>query len=328
MVGAMAKFRYECASVVVYDPVAQHRNATRMALYSLGFGKVSASETLDALNRSVKHVPPDLVLCEAGSDGSELCDHIQTLRLGTEGHVNPFLVIIVTAWEKSRELAHKVIDSGADDLILRPFSTGILKSRIDTHIEHRKGFVVTHNYVGPDRRSALNRPLNVELFSPPNSLKMKTMDGLTMPEANFRLQQELRRAKGTLANERLTREAFQICILWRLLQEDDDADSEDHRTNLARLALAVAKRCRESDLEGALQWCDSIVAAVEGLHFGVDRSASLQLLGQAALTLNLIVSPERSRSALLQTIEETVATIRTRAAGGVEKPRSKFIAVG
>ena len=328
MVGAMPQFRYERASIVVYDPVAQHRNATRMALYSLGFGKVSSSDTLDALNRAIKLAPPDLVFCEASGVGSELCEMIQTVRLGTAGHANPFLIVMVTAWEKSHELAQMVVNSGADDLVLRPFSTQILKTRIDSHIERRKGFVITHDYVGPDRRKDSSRPTNVELFRPPNSLKMKTMDGLTMPEANFRLQQELRRAKGTLASERLTREVFHICVLWRILQDYDDQDVAHHRANLSRLALAVARRCRATELEPALQWCDSIVAAVEGLHFGVDRSASLHLLGQAALTLNQIVCPEQPRSALLQSIDAAAATMRARTTGNPEVESAKVAVMG
>ena len=323
----MPLFRYERASIVVYDSVAQHRNATRMALYSLGFGKVSASDTLESLNRAIKYAPPDLVLCEASGVGTELCELIQTLRLGVGGHANPFLVVIVTAWEKSRELAQMVVNSGADDLILRPYSTTILKRRIDSHIERRKGFVITHNYVGPDRRNDSSRPANAELFRPPNSLKMKTMDGLTMPEANFRLQQELRRAKSEFASERLTREVFQICILWRILQDGNDLDLEDHLVNLGRLATAAARRCRAMELEAALQWCDSVVAAVEGLHFGVDRSASMHLLGQAAVTLYRIVSPERPHSVLLQSIDTAATTMRARAVIN-QKPSAEVAVVG
>jgi len=327
-VGEVPKFRYERANIVVYDPVAQHRNATRMALYSLGFGKVSSADSLDALDREIKHVPPDLVVCEATEGGGELCELIQTLRLGTAGHVNPFLVVIVSTWEKSHELAQMVLNSGADDLILRPYSTATLKTRIDTHIERRKAFVITHDYVGPDRRKASNRPANIELFQPPNSLKMKTMDGLTMPEANYRLQLELRRAKGTLANERLEREVFQICVLWQLLQESDDPACDDHRANLSRLAQDVARRCRATEREEALQWCDSIIAAVDGLHFGVDRSASLHILGQAVLMLNEIACPERSRSALLQDIEKTAAAIRARSEAKAEIPTEATVAAG
>ena len=43
----------------------------------------------------------------------------------------------------------------------------------------RKSFVITTDYVGPDRRKDDNRPSNAELFAPPNSLKMKAKDKLS-----------------------------------------------------------------------------------------------------------------------------------------------------
>jgi len=129
----------------------------------------------------------------------------------------------------------------------------------------------------------------------------------------------LRRAKEALATEKLSREVFRICVLWRMLQDEGDPDAGGHQADLSRLTQSVAKRCRATELEGALQWCESILAAVEGLRFGVDRNASLHLLGQAALSLNQIVSPDRARSAHLQSIEETVATIRARSAGRSEE---------
>lgn len=309
----MAKPRYEFADILVFDPVAAHRNATRMALFSLGFRKVAACDTIEDLDRAIKHVPPDIIVCEAQGVEDALCDLIATVRHGTGGHANPFIIIIVTAWEKSHALVGRVVNSGADDLVLRPFSTKILKSRIDVHAERRKGFVVTHDYVGPDRRKDSNRPSNIELFQPPNSLKMKALDGLTMPEANFRLQQELRRAKETLAGEKLAREVFRICVLWRILQDLGDEDPDVLIQELRDLALSVAKRCRAGEMEEALGWCDSILAAVEGLHHGVDRNASLHLLGQGALNLNQTVAPDRTKADHMRLVEETVATIRARA---------------
>ena len=95
----------------------------------------------------------------------------------TDGCDNPFIVIIVTAWEKSTGLINRVVNSGADDLLLRPFSTALLGSRIEAHIERRKGFVITTDYVGPDRRQSQVRQTNAaETFDPPNSLKMKAKD--------------------------------------------------------------------------------------------------------------------------------------------------------
>jgi len=311
----MARLNYEVAETLVYDPVAENRTATRAVLYTLGFRKIATCSTLDALNRAITLAPPDLVLCEAQGAETQLCDLIQTLRQGTGGHANPFLVIIVTAWEKNEALVHRVLNSGADDLILRPFSTNRLKARIESHIERRKSFVITHEYVGPDRRNDPDRPFDPDLFQPPNSLKMKAKDGLSLQEAQARLQQELRTAKDTLATEKLRRDTFQICVLWRLLQDPGDPGASANLAKLRDLNQLVAKRCREGELEAALQWCDSIQAAVEGLHFGVDRNASMHLLGQGALNLNQIVAPDLSRADHLRELEEVVQKIKAHADG-------------
>src|SRR6202012_822917 len=127
--------------------------------------------TLEAMVEIIQRQAPDLVLAETQGAADELCLAIQQLRQGAAGY-NPFIVIIVTAWEKSASLITKVVNSGADDLLLRPFSTALLGSRIEAHVARRKGFVITTEYVGPDRRKEPGRGA-IDLFDPPNSLKMK-----------------------------------------------------------------------------------------------------------------------------------------------------------
>jgi DNA-binding response OmpR family regulator len=315
VVGFMARLCYETAETLVYDPVAAHRNGTRAVLYSLGFRQIETCATVGAFNDAIKRTPPDLALCEAKGAGAEvLCDMIQSLRQGADGQVNPFLVIIVTAWEKTNTLVSRVLNSGADDLLIRPFSTELLRMRVDTHVERRKGFVITHDYVGPDRRSDPARSANTELFQPPNSLKMKAKDGLSVQEVQIRMHKELRVAKNTLNLEKLRRDAFQVCIMWRLLQEQEGATAEANLDKLSELTQSVAKRCRSSEFEAATQWCESVLAALEGLRFGVDRNASLHLLGHAALSLNQVLHPEKSKLDHTRAVEETVAMIKTRAA--------------
>jgi hypothetical protein len=55
---------------------------------------------------------------------------------------------------------------------------------------------------------------------------------------------------------------------------------------LKDVTRSVARRCSGTDFEPAIEWCDSILAAIEGLEVGVDRNASMHLLGHAALNLN------------------------------------------
>lgn len=311
----MARLNYETTDTLVFDPVTSHRNATRAVLFTLGFRKIVTVPTLDSFNEAIWKSTPDLALCEAQGVNTELCDMIQQMRQGHSGHTNPFLVIIVTAWEKSRTLVNQVLNSGADDLVLRPFSINQLRARIDTHVERRKQFVITHDYVGPDRRNDPTRPNPAEPFLPPNSLKMKVMDGLSLADAQARLNQELRQAKDTLNTEKLRRDAFQICILWRLLQEPDDPGAATHLAKLSNLTQSVAKRCRMTEFEAAQEWCDSISAGVEGLQFGVDRNASMHLLGHAALNLNQLLQPETPKPEHLKAIEQAVVMIRARSVG-------------
>ena len=309
----MSRLSYETAETLVYDPVAANRTATRSLLYTIGFRRIESVSSLDALNESMKRRPPDLILCEAQGAEADLCRMIQSLRQGTTGY-NPFTVIIVTAWENSGTLVQSVINSGADDLLLRPFSTAVLSQRIQVHIERRKCFVITSDYVGPDRRKESGRASNVELFQPPNSLKMKVKDTMTSEEMAQKLDIMLKQARETLNTEKLRRDGFQIGILWRLLQDSLPASTkyEADLTKLKDITRSVVRRSADTEFEPALEYCDAVLGAIEGLELGVDRNASMHLLGHAALSLNQVFTPEKSSTDHLAEIDSTVAIIRAR----------------
>ena len=308
----MGRLSYESAETLIYDPVSANRNTTRTSLYTLGFRRIETVSTLDAFFDAIKKRPPDLAFCEAQGADEELCKAIQQLRQGA-GSDNPFLVIMVTDWEKSTALVRRVVNSGADDLILRPFSTAQLGSRILSHVERRKGFVITTEYVGPDRRNDPDRGSNIELFQPPNSLQMKAKERLNADEINRRIDAQLSIARDKLNSEKLRRDAFQLCVQARLLQlQAPGADIGDDLAKFAHLAKQVEKRTRDVGHSEALEGCGSIVGAVEALQLGVDRPASIKLLSSAVIELMHMFAPEKSASAHSAEVDATVAIIRAR----------------
>jgi CheY-like chemotaxis protein len=309
----MSRLSYDSVDVLIYDPVPANRTATRATLYALGFRRTETVSTLEAFIESVQKNPPDIALCEAQGAADELCAAIQQMRQGGTGH-NPFIVLIVTAWEKTTALINKVVSSGADDLILRPFSTATLGQRIETHIDRRKGFVITTDYVGPDRRKDNGRASNVELFDPPNSLKMKAKDKLSSEAIARKLEGELIMAREKLTSEKLRRDSFQVCILWRLIQEAPTlaGQTSPDLAKLQVLAKSIELRSSGTDFEPAVEWCQSVLAAAEGLVVGVDRNASLHLLGHAGLSLHQVFHPEKTAADQLSEIDATVAIIRAR----------------
>jgi DNA-binding response OmpR family regulator len=280
---------------LIYDPVAANRTATRSLLYTIGFRRIETVSTLADLHECMKRRPPDLVLCEAQGVEADLCKMIQDLRQGATGY-NPFVVIIVTAWENSGALVTSVINSGADDLLLRPFSTTVLGARILSHVERRKSFVITTDYVGPDRNKEPGKRSNVQLFHPPNSLKLKVKEPMTSEEATQKLGVMLKSAREMLNTEKLRRDAFQVCILWRLLQ-DNAPGSQRYDVDLAKLGeltRSVMQRSADTEFQAAVEHCEAVIGAVEGLAMNVDRNASMHLLGHAALSLNQLFTPEKS----------------------------------
>lgn len=310
----MQRLTYETADVLVYDPVAANRNATRASLYMLGFRRIETVATLDAFAEYIFKTPPDLVLCEVQGAAPQICDLIQNLRQGAGE--NPFIVVIVTTWDNSTALVSSILNSGADDLLLRPFSVTQLGQRVRAHIERRKGFVITTDYIGPDRRREGSRTSTIELFQPPNSLKMKAADGLSTEEAAARLEEELRTARDVFGAEKLRRDAFQICVLWRLLQGYPPG-ARQYDLDLAKLTgltQSVSNRSIGTDQATAVQWCDEIMSAIDGLNKGVDRNASLHVLGKAALKLVQVFDPNIPPNERLSQIDAAVAIIHARQA--------------
>src|SRR3546814_16454768 len=78
---------------------------------------------------------------------------VSDLRHGRLG-VNPYLPIILTSWESDMQLVRRVVDAGADDLLVKPLSTRIILDRIETVALHRKPFVVTSDYIGQIGRAS------------------------------------------------------------------------------------------------------------------------------------------------------------------------------
>lgn len=309
----MARLSYDSVEALIYDPVSANRTATRAALYSLGFRRTETVPTLEAMIEVIQKQTPDLVLAETQGAADELCLAIQQLRQGAGGY-NPFIVIIVTAWEKTSALINKVVNSGADDLLLRPFSTALLGTRIEAHIERRKGFVITTDYVGPDRRRDASRPGDAEMFDPPNSLKMKAKDRMSADLIAKRLDMELQVAREKLAGEKLRRDSFQICILWRLLREQRLGTPQfgADLMKLGNLTRSIERRCTDTGREKVPERCAVILSAIDALKEGQDSEAALSSVGAAALGMHQLICPEKSPTDQLNEIDATVAIIRAR----------------
>ena len=199
---------YDLAEVLVCDPVTSNRAATRSALYSLGFRQIEIGGNLRDFLDALENRPPDLAICDSRVGETELCQAIRGIRQCVGGY-NPFVIIIVTTWTPSAALTREVMNAGADSLLLRPFSATLLDQRIKTHVLEQKPFIVTDEYIGPERR-ALERRSGVFSFIPPNSLKAKIGNRANPDEAIRQFHIELRAARARLISAKQQRTTLRL----------------------------------------------------------------------------------------------------------------------
>lgn len=322
----MTKRLYESAATIVYDPVASNRTATRASLHSLGFRKVELAPSLDILTTYLNEREPDLLFAEVSGAETEVCDLIQTIRQGMLGK-NPFLVTIATTWRRDGAIVGKVLNSGADDLVARPFSTSVLGERIKAQVERRKGFVVTSDYIGPDRRRDVSRP-DEECIDVPNSLRVRAIDGLPDEEAVRHIAHVVERGRESLNAQKIRRDAVQLCLQWRFLEQRNRGtrDFFDILARLGKIAEEIGRRAADAGHDDADELCLMIATSVEaitvmsgqvepGMVDSVpDFPPALHRLGHAAMSLGKMFAPAETESAKLDEIEALIARKQGQAA--------------
>jgi hypothetical protein len=163
------------------------------------------------------------------------------------------------------------MESGIDDIITMPISTKLLSDRINKLIRHRKNFVVTSSYVGPDRRTGElieNDPMKPSTIKVPNNLRFKTMgdsEAAASPQVISEMQTRIN-------NHRLNRHAQRIVWLIDESLKADPSGSKPTDINAQRYAeIGNMIELLAYDLESRgyiemVEICDSMTNVLEFLR--------------------------------------------------------------
>ena len=311
-----SSLNYETIEALIYDPVVSNRGAMRAALSALGFRHIDCvSAPVDFAYANFRR-NPDIVFCEIVTNEMMLCDQIQALRLGTIGN-NPFVVVVATTWDHSEALIKRVLNCGADDLILRPFSNGILSTRLEALVERRKGFVITHDYVGPDRRRDPKR-VSSGLFDPPNSFGLKAAGLVPVRDIERHLGKDLTAAKSHLFKEKLRVDVFQIGVLSQLLQETTPTAEifAPRRERLMTLCRTVMQRGGEAKIAGIDLWCKEVLSAIQTLESEKNPAEAYRFMDRAAGNLYQIVNTAKTIDEYRAELDGAIKIIHERIASG------------
>lgn len=139
--------------VLVCESIGIIRQGIRMAFRSLGIRDVVEVSTLHATHAACSETVYHILILNQQVEGHDATFVLRGIRAGTLG-CDPFVLAVMLLASRDEVQVRSAINSGSDDLLLIPFAPDQLTSRLKVLIERRKPFVVTHDYIGPDRRSA------------------------------------------------------------------------------------------------------------------------------------------------------------------------------
>jgi len=168
---------------------------------------------------------------------------VRAIRNGQLGR-DPFLPILIASDAPGDEAMRILVDSGVDTVLVRPLSVGKLCDRLRLLTVQRRPFVVTADYIGPDRRRS-GRPGSVEvpLMTVPNALADRIL-------ADVRAQARAEARQGAWAEvmrQRLIRYAENMRLLGGrcfplALEGDLNAEVMEDMRRLAAIAEDAWKR--------------------------------------------------------------------------------------
>jgi len=269
-------------NVLVYDPDQTSRKATIFALTGIGIRNINEHFSINGLSENIEAIDVDLIILDCSTAGRIIFRFVEDLRNRQVGS-NPFVPVIMTVWSPTRQLVIDALQSGIDDLVMKPVSANVLTNRINTLVRRRKPFVFEESYIGPIRVHDHEELLQRAPIEVPNTLRAKATH-----EPEEKITQEL--VDSIFSFQRCKRIQVELERTVSALKEVFDSNGEDEfPVGLTSNLAALGEDLGEEAYLGAF------------LHI-VELAKALKIVG-GSLHRNGVMSGKRDMELLVQTAE-------------------------
>ncbi|NKB22147.1 MAG: response regulator [Alphaproteobacteria bacterium] len=302
--------KYDDVQVMLADPRTHIRSTLKVALSHAGLENIEHTGNLDGVTDSIEHsIGPDILICDMGLGDGEIIDVVSSVRHNDRGK-NPFLCVIGISWEAEAQDVIRMINCGIDHLVTAPLSPQQILSRVSSMVNHRLPFVVTADYVGPDRRKLTRPGKDYPIVDVPNSLKDKALGIWDLR----RFEQNLATAVGSINTRKIDRQAEIIAALADSITElanEPDGLARIH-PQVERLTLLVGemdRRAGENGIHHVAELCRACVGVVTEMRIGnaTPSEQDLEVLKHLGMAIRASLYPTELNKDLAGDIIKTVA---------------------
>jgi len=315
----MGEYNFSAVEVVIIDPQVHTRRIIRGALNQINAKAItefdSPQSMMEKMEGGASAGMPDLLIIDAEAPDSPNLKFLNQVR---HGHVfrNPFLGIVVSTWNPTNMMLARATNAGADDLMAKPVSIKQVEDRLVALVEQRRPFVVTSDYIGPDRRrQSRENPRLASSMDPPNTVRLKAMNQFGQVD----LQTELANSFDLVNQHKLVGHAFQVAFLVEyalpgLAGKQPDSMSIEHVQRVPAIIEDFLRRIRDPELRVAT---DRVATAlnehIDNIVHPEGRTPE-RLAGFRLATLQLMraTNPDRPVKDMEAEVKASVQTYRMR----------------
>ncbi|MCB2106872.1 MAG: cyclic nucleotide-binding domain-containing protein [Rhodobacteraceae bacterium] len=236
----------------------------RDILSKAGIKKIHAYGELAPCRDLLKTVSPDMIV--VGDDlAAGVFDFVREIRHGQIG-ANPFVLITTLIDPHHVSAVKSAMQAGTDDIIVKPVKPDQLLNRLKRITIHRQAFVVTSDYLGPDRRLKA-RPSQIRRISVLNTMLDKTSGKhVELEDVTAGVEDSM----NDVLEARLDSHGYRLGFVCNLLIEayqsnniTPDVEQKLHvLVDVLKDAAKTAERLGETELAVI---CGSLASQVEGI---------------------------------------------------------------
>lgn len=292
------------ADIVFADGERSIRHGIRTILVDQGYKSIRDYGTLDIVEEEVERTLPDLIVMDAMMDGGEACALAQRIRQRECG-INPFVGIIITVWQPNEAIIRRIVNSGVDDILVKPISPRRLMERINVIAFKRKPFVVTSDYIGPDRRTDASKQRVGQVIPSipvPNTLEAKARG---RPLSMADLQRLISEAMYEINEQRLKRHSYQIAflvgeILSAFQRKVLDDPAKKAIVRLSEVAEEIGVRLKRSSFEHVANLCQNLINVAGSIRRNArnPNPKDLELLKPLSDAILVSFNPDKNAAAM------------------------------
>ncbi len=309
-----ANSNYKNVRIVLFERDYDVRQAIKATLAQDTFTQTLATAGLKTAQTAIFNDRADLMVIDIDQDRDQICKMMRNIRHNLAGD-NPFPVCIALSSDSDFKNVRQAVHSGFDVMLLKPFSMSTLLDRVHHLMRQRAPFVVTPDYIGPDRRasqSGARHSGDDPLITVPNPLKIMASGAVSLARMRHAIEEGVSRV-----NEmRVVCNSEKISQLVGILASQYMLSDLDHEfigglEQLRTICGEMDRRLKRSKFAHAADLCDTMESVVSRILETPlsPNSKDIELLQNLGYAIDRTFHSEKSETKTARSISDSIRAV-------------------